>query len=542
MIPASPVDRAIPSFQLLPPMAIMHSAPEDDPGGTMHRTIVATIALALLMASGAATASIAPTHTSKAAPADPVEQAAQLVQNAFDALGHADVATGQARLDLALHSKGFAQLPANLRYRALLVASMIAAQNGQDSKAHDLSLRATTFDQADDAAWKVRLNSAFAASNYRDAAQSVTAMAQRWPGRLDDIYPGAIGQLHRELTQAHQVDVDRSMLDALFNADWQAEGVEPSAMWRDLALLHIEHHDIARAGAVALRIDSAQTALSMRVDRRFDAITASHPQAFDVDRLMDAQITAAEARMKAHPDRLKPITDLQELLLLNREYARVLAISDAAAKHAKQGDGGTAYTDFSDRYNWILDNRYRALAGEGRWNEAVRVETLAARRPEHGAMNVSQLINLANLHADLQHPDKAAELIVELGQMSPYGRMQLEIVKLKIAIGRKDNSAAATVMAYLREHRDDAITTWQGALLLHGDLDDAAALLIERLHKPAWRNGALVAMQHYAKATETPMEALLHQRWATITARTDVQAAMRKVGRVEQFGITAGLQ
>lgn len=508
----------------------------------MRRTIVATAALVLLLACSAATAGIAPTLASKAPPADPVEHAAQLVQDAFDALGHADVATGQARLDLALESKGFAQLPTNLRYRALLVASMIAAQNGQNSKAHDLSVRTTTFDEADDAAWRVRLNSAFATSNYGDAAQSVTVMAQRWPDRLGDIYPGAIGQLHRELTRAHQVDADRSMLDALFNADWQAEGVEPSAMWRDLALLHVEHHDIARAGIVALRIDSAQTALSMRVDKRFDVITASHPQAFDVDRLMAAGITAAEARMKAQPDRLAPITDLQVLLLLTRQYTRVLAISDAAVKHAEHGDGAATYTDFGDRYNWVLDNRYRALAGEGRWDEALRVETLAARRPELGAMNVSQLINLANLYADLQQADKAAEVIVELGQMSPYGRMQLEIVKLKIAIGRKDEAATAIAMTYLREHRADAIATWQDALLLHGDLDAAATLLIERLDNPAWRNDALVAMQQYANGRLTPMEERIHQRWASITARADVQTAMRKVGRVERFGITAALQ
>jgi len=510
----------------------------------MHGTIVATAALALALAltPDTAAATIAPAHASQKQPTDPVEYAAQLVQDAFEELGHNEMASAQAKLDLALASKGFAQLPTNLRYRALLISSMIAAENEQQAKAHELATRATSFDQADRTAWMIRLSCAFAIGDYPDAAQSLTVLAQRWPDKLGDIQPQAIMQLHRELAQPPQAELDRNMLDALFDGGWKVDGVEPGDLWRDLALLHLGRQEIARATTVALRIDSAQTALSMRVDKRYDAITASHPQAFDVDRLLIAQIAAAQARMQAYPDQLTPVTDLQELLLLARQYPSVLSISDAAVKHAADGDGGTVYTDFSDRYNWILDNRSRALLRLGRFDEALRTEVLAARRPEQGMMNVSQLINLATLHADLQHPDKAAEVIVELGSMSPYGRMQLESVKLKIALGRQDKTATADAMGYLREHRADAIATWQDALLLHGDLDEAAALLIERLGKPAWRNDALVAMQHYAEVTETPLEKLLHQRWNTVTARDDVQAAMQKVGRVETFGMTAPLQ
>ena len=29
--------------------------------------------------------------------------------------------------------------------------------------------------------------------------------------------------------------------------------------------------------------------------------------------------------------------------------------------HAEQGDGAKTYSDFDDRYNWVLDNRARAF-------------------------------------------------------------------------------------------------------------------------------------------------------------------------------------
>jgi hypothetical protein len=49
-------------------------------------------------------------------------------------------------------------------------------------------------------------------------------------------------------------------------------------------------------------------------------------------------------------------------------------------------------------------------------------------------------------------------------------------------------------------------------------------------------------MQHYADVTETPTEKLIHDRWITVTARPDVQAAMQKVGRVERFHIAGALR
>lgn len=507
----------------------------------MSRIFVTAAALALLtMCTARATITPAPKLAGRAA--EPAVDIVQLVQKAFTDASHNDAASAQAKLDKAIHAKGFDDLPTDLRYRALLVASLIATENGQDKTAHEMVVRATAFDEADETAWTTRLSSAFSVGDYSDAGHSLAVFAQRWPGKLSNMNSGAIRQLHYQFLQVQNPDMDREMLDALFDAGWLESGVEPSSLWRDLVLLHIEHNDIARATAVALRVTSAQAALSMRVDRRFDPITLKRPQDFDIDRLVAAEIKAAQERVKAQPDRLEPIADLQALLLITGQHSRVLSISDTVLAHARHGDGPKTYTDFDEKYAWVLDNRSRAFKRQGRWDDAVRVEVLAARRPEHGGMNVSQLINLGELYADLDLPDKAADTIVELGNMSPFGRMQLESVKLRIAAGKNDAAAIAASMSYLREHRADAIATWEDALLFREKLDEAASLLIERLQKPAWRSAALVDMQHYADVIETPTEKLIHDRWNTVTARPDVQAAMQKVGRVERFHITEALR
>lgn len=507
------------------------------------RTMYLAVATALLLLIAcAAPATVATERQDEPDRSASTTDAERIVQRAFEDARHGNTATAAAELDEALHSAGFGGLPEDVRYQALFMASLIASETGQNEKTHDLAMKATGFPQADDMAWIVRFSSAFTIQDYDDAALSLTRFAQRWPAKLDNVEPGAVMQLHYRLELAHADEADRLMLDELFDAGWQDNGVEPSYLWRDLALQHLERGEMERATTVALRVTSGQVALSMRVDKRFDPITLAHADAFDVDSLVAAEITAAKARIEAQPDRLQPITDLQELYLITRQYEKVLSISEAVVSRAEQREGPRTYSDFGDRYNWILDNRSRAFKRQGQWDKAIATEVLAARLPEQGAINVSQSINLGGLYAELGHPDAAATAIVQLGDLSPIGEMEMQAVKLRIAVDRHDEAAAASAMAYLRGHRAEELDAWQDALLLRGQLDEAAALLIERLENPSWRSDALVRMQHYAETIETPMEKAIHDGWNAVTARSDVQTALQKVGRVESFAIAPGLR
>lgn len=495
----------------------------------------------LLLVAAAAHATVSPIRGNKSDRSTATADAMDLVQRAFEDARHNDDDAGP-ELDNAMHSGGFAGLPEEMRYETILLACLTAWDANKSDKAHGLAVQATRFPEADNTIWMLRFSSAFATRNYGDAGYSLTMFTQRWPAKLDAIVPGAVMQLHYQLKLAHEDDTDRLMLDELFDADWKAKGVEPSDLWRDLALQHLQRGEVARATKVALRITSGQVALGMRVDKRFDAITLAHPGAFDVDRLIAAEIASAEKQIAAHPDQLQPITDLQELYLLTSQYQKVLSISDAAVARAEKREGAKAYSDFADRYNWILDNRSRAFKRQGRWHKAMAAEALAARLPEQGGINVSQSINLGELYAELDQPDNAATAIIQLGDLSPIGQMQLEGVKLRIAVDRHDEQAASAAMSYLRTHRADEPDTLQDALLLRGKLGEAAALLIERLENPEWRTDALVDMQHYADVVLTPMEKTIHNRWNTVIARPDVQAALQKVGRVEKFSIAPGLR
>lgn len=462
------------------------------------------------------------------------QAATQLDEGGPDRLG--------ATLDDVAHGVSFSRLPLDLRYRTLLAAALVAEQQHRDADAHTLATEATHLEGAVETAWSVRLNTAAAIGDYRDAAHSLVTLARRWPASVHDFNPDAIGNLHSLLRQSGALVADREMLDALFDAHWQIDGREPSLLWRQLVLYHLADDGHARADAIALRITSAEAAIGMLADKRFDSITRRYPRHFNIRRLLAAEIVERQVRMAAHPDELEPITDLEILFLMTRAYSDVLGISDVTVAHVEFGNGKTVYVDFARWYVWVLDYRARALMREQRWSDATRVEARAARYPEQGAPNTSQFINLGAWLANLRKPDEAAEAISKAGGVSVFGGMQYQGVKLRIAVDRRDESAIHASMAYMRAHQAEDITGWEEALLLQGNKDAAAALLIQRLADPGQRLGALTDMQHYSSCMKTPLEQLVGRRWRAVTTRADVRAALRRVGRVRRYDLCAPIR
>ncbi len=488
-----------------------------------------------------AVASAAQASTTKHADAPPTpEEQVEAVRNAInqaqDDLRNNDDSAAAGVLDAVIHANGFSRLPDSERYQALLLAGLVDYDRGEHASAHDLLTRASSFSQSDSIAWYVRLAAAYDVKDYQDSARCVITLAQRWPETLEKVSSQSIYTIHTRLEG--DSGLDRDYLQALFDVEWRDPDGEPSILWRDLALSWLAQGDTPKAALAAGRVTSSRVALSMRVDARFDGITRKNLEAYDVDRLVQKEIADTRARMAAERDQLGHVATLQGLLLDTQHYDEALAIADDVIAKSRDGQGPTLYKDFDDRYIWILDQRARALVRMGRWDEAVDQWVRAARRPEQGQMNVSQIINLAQFYAELQRPKDALDTIAELGNVSPYGRMQLEMVKLEVALQQKDTAVVTERLAYMREHRADAIGTWQNALLLSGDLDAAGDLLVERLQSEPWRSEALADMQDYATtARTTPVETERMERWNTVISQPKVQKALSKVGRVEHFSL-----
>ncbi|WP_416055732.1 hypothetical protein [Stenotrophomonas maltophilia] len=72
-------------------------------------------------------------------------------------------------------------------------------------------------------------------------------------------------------------------------------------------------------------------------------------------------------------------------------------------------------------------------------------------------------------------------------------------------------------------------------LIDDGDLDGAAAVLIAQLESPEERTSTLVSLQDMRVYPSLPAEAQSDERWRALKRRADVQAAVARVGRIEQY-------
>ncbi len=458
------------------------------------------------------------------------------LQEAIDKVERDRPEEAAAILAAAMQAPTWARASADVRYRASLLAGLIALDREQFVAARALLAEATAFPQADAEDWRNRLEAAYRAKDYTDAAYSLARIARSWPTALAGLNQGAILQLADGVKATGQAEPYRNLLEALFDARWQGGKGEPDALWMDLARLLLADGKTRKAAEVASAVHAPRQVVAMRIDRAFDPLARG--DRFDVGRASAAALREAEARRIAEPAKLLAVTRLQGHLSDAGQFERVIALADQVMATARGPAGSEAWADFDEEYAWVLDARAEALANLGRWDEALRQREKAARRPEGGGMNVSQVINLGNLLNQLGRPAEARDAIEEIGSPSPFGRMQLAMVCLEAALQEQDASAVAQQLAYLREHRDDAIGTWQLALLHSGDVEGAAALLVERLTRPEWRAEALAEMQEYLPVARTPIQRRHAEQWRQLLVRPEVRAAARKVGRIGKFNLT----
>ncbi|MDE2489470.1 MAG: hypothetical protein KGM24_01395, partial [Elusimicrobia bacterium] len=449
-------------------------------------------------------------------------------------------AAAAAALERMIASPDFAALSPAARTRALALAGAARLELGQWHAASVWLKRASLTPAATSKEWRYRLKVDEGAEIYpikageddvpeaelsRDAALTLATLAWKWPaaaGALDDALVEPVLASDAELPRPLRLDV----LRALFLAHWKRRGrFEPDRAWRDLARLLIEDGRLDEAAAVVARIEDPYVLIGMRADKRFDPV-ASVLTGQDVSEAALAQVLRLTRYAESGPRSLERWLFLTHELLAVREDRIVLQLTDDSVAPGS----GPRYKDAGLR-NWELDDRARALEGLGRWDEAVVVLERAQHLSEGGDVNVSQSINLASLLVSLGRPRRALAAVAGLAAMSPYGRMQVEEVRLEAALERGRRRDAARALDYLRAHASDAPRTYLDALVEAGRPAEAAARLIALLKDPDERTETLTELQHYDRGPLTRRDRRSLARWDALLARTDVRAEIAAVGR-----------
>ena len=346
-------------------------------------------------------------------------------------------------------------------------------------------------------------------------------------------------------------DLTFKLGQALIAANWTLKDpfADASRYVVEQMVLLIDRDDLAGARGIVGAVGEPVGMIGPRADKRFDPIKASNPDAFDLKALAEKRLASITAAAAAAPTRLAGArlvalerdpagvrAQATALLELGR-YAEALRLLDSAlAKAQPAGGGASPYTDVADELGTSLALRARALAGLGRYDEALAQMVQAASLPEAGHANVTQRMDLTQLQLQMGRPKDA---LASLDAIAPTdltltGRTNVQGLRVCAEVAAGDAVATQAALAFVRAYRQSAPNAFRDALACTGDMDDAAQVQIALLNDPDQRLPALAWAQTLKLPPAPPgshPNAL--DRRAALIARPDVKAAIDKVGRVE---------
>ncbi len=453
------------------------------------------------------------------------EALAQIEKSQFDA--------ASLWLKVVLESPTFEALASGERHAALTAAGFAAQQLDRLPQATPVLRRATEMTEATLFDWYLLLRSIWSAEDGSERVRILAGIARRWPESVPPLSDDAMFKVVRDARERPPA-ARLELFDALFSAGWKTStGVEPSWVWKDLALLLLEPGKQQRAIEVARHVTSAAVLISFHADSRFDALVNAEPAQFDVDAAHVREVAAFRAAVQKSPRSLRTLLPLLDALRAERRFDDVVEMTNAVLQRA--ADEG-AFSD-ADLLVWIRNGRANALEGLGRWDEAVEELRRASVIKEDGRPNVSQTLNLASLYVKLDRPTEALTAVEHLGAMANYGRMVLESVRHKAGQELGDTVAAARALSFMREHKADAPILFLNALVMRGEIDEASAELRSQLASPTLRSELLTELQGYPPLPKTPRMKQWQAQWSAFVHRPEITDAIAEVGRVLEWNL-----
>ncbi|MGH8482596.1 MAG: hypothetical protein ACRES8_09045 [Nevskiaceae bacterium] len=448
-----------------------------------------------------------------------------------------DYEGAERALDSILKHPEFGGLSFHEQRYTVHAAGWVRYQRGDFAGALPLLQKLTDTPGADRHTWIMRMCAAAYTGVAQDAIRSLIVVLERFPESNKDL-PGPL--IHNVIWMSGRPPVTPAerfdLHEALFKANWKSElGIEPDFAWVELAAMWLERGSPERAREILKRVTHAGR-LAVKVDSRFDAVVKDMPEATDVKRGLRNGLESARALVAARPKALEPLVVLSYEMLNLKQFKEVLALTEPyAGKQAAPSASAPQFEDGRHHIKWIKSNRAIALAAVGRYDEAVSLLRGASNSVE-GRANISQSIQLGVLLCALARPREALAAVAEIDNPSPYGGMNAEWVRLMAALELEDREGVERSLAYMREHRIDAPGTYQVALVQAGRLDEAAAVLKERLADPLQRVSALFDVQSFGwPPPPSPQLRAWRRASDEFLRRPDVVSAIKKVGRVERF-------
>ncbi len=290
----------------------------------------------------------------------------------------------------------------------------------------------------------------------------------------------------------------------------------------------VETGQNAKARSVINGVTDADALLTVAQDRRFEPLwrDLEADGRFEWVKVVEARLVTEQARMKAAPNTLEPVSEAIASLRALGRHGEAVTLGEAYAARLRQGD---TFTDAEDHRSWMLNSLAYVYFDLGRYDEADKVVLEAV-----GKDRVSQTINRSGMLNAAGRPAEALKALekVEAKQSSKYGLMWVESNRACAHAQLGDKAAAEAAVAAMRPRWKDNANALKEALLCVDAQDEAAALYLKRLQDPAERAEALEAFRTGLPAPKpAPYTTTLEARDEAVRARPDVAAALKTWGR-----------
>jgi tetratricopeptide (TPR) repeat protein len=371
-----------------------------------------------------------------------------------------------------------------------------------------------------------------------DAAGDFVALAKERPDAARNVRYRLIARLVWDLN-AKDEDATFNVLKAMRDISYVPEepGQNADYLTQIFVRLLVDRGEDLVAMMELSKIKTADMLVEARVDRRyaklwtkegFDALT-------DPKEIAAREIAYTADLAKKHPNLAVIMTRYVKSLRTAGETAKAVEIAREALANPELSSAN-AERAVEDKL-WLRNELVYALMDLGRTEEAVAEmqPVLKLDETKNGFM-ISQLVNFGEIMIEL---DRGAEgvKIARRGwnTASPLGQLFINMVEV-CGNATTDKAAAEKALALLRKRQSENYAAMSGALLCMDRTDELAELMKKRLSQSAHRGGALTAIQSYkTPAFATPHRRTLMQRYAKMLARPDVQAAIKKHGRIEEY-------
>ncbi len=427
-------------------------------------------------------------------------------------------------------------LSPELRDAGFVMVVGCEATIGRLSAAFRHSETAVTLGAESDGLWDLHLKLALAESKHQAAVRAIEVMASKHPERLGSVRIAWIFGALRDMKKAGETDLRFRALTVLTSPAYRPVEVPASidAFRRDLILMLMARGDVDGARRLVGQIEMPEILIDLSLDRTARSLFERDP---DVRLVAERYLATVLALQETNRDRIRPTLAAASMLRLLGRPAEALALLEASRPQLKKPE---ALKD-ADALEWWWDELGRAQSALNRPDAAFDAYGRGAQIDEDGALNVSQVINLATVQVEAGRSADALKTLKAFDdpkrRASPFGDMQMRLARGCARFLTNDLAGATADRDYMVAHEADSPEALTLLWMCRGDADAAAAAFVRRLDNPDEAAGALRQLSDFAPPPvvrpPNPFDRLL----PAIKARADVQAAIARAGGIRRFNV-----